>query len=259
MTTRDTARRRPGNAARTADASRRVITAIPAPTCRSDCSRRRTEGRGSLPRRARYEDPGTVPRRAGAGRLARTPGLGLHEGFLRNYALYLGLDPDDVLLTWRAERGDSRPSEPVIVVPRPIQAPSRGFTISPGLIVALLLVVAVAAFAVYLGVQLLGSPGRRRSPSRIRPRRWRRSTSPRPATRCVVHQCPASPSRSRRPAKIPCGPPSSPMGHGRSTWICAGAEISSTSPRPTLRRANRPTRRSVCSSPSPSRLCRRPP
>src|SRR6185369_11270350 len=83
------------------------------------------------------------------------PGSVYTKGFLRNYALYLGLDPDDVLLTWRAERGDVRPSEPVIVVPRPIQAPPRGFTISPGLIVALLLVLAVAAFAVYLGLQFL--------------------------------------------------------------------------------------------------------
>src|SRR6476661_4114219 len=74
------------------------------------------------------------------------PGSVYTKGFLRNYALYLGLDPDEILIQWRAERGDDKPSEPVIVVPRPIQAPARGFTFSPGILVALLLVVGVLAF-----------------------------------------------------------------------------------------------------------------
>ena len=34
------------------------------------------------------------------------PGAVYTKGFLRNYALYLGLDPDEVLLQWRRERGD---------------------------------------------------------------------------------------------------------------------------------------------------------
>ena len=36
------------------------------------------------------------------------PGAVYTKGFLRNYALYLGLDPEDVLLQWRHERGDAR-------------------------------------------------------------------------------------------------------------------------------------------------------
>ena len=36
------------------------------------------------------------------------PGAVYTKGFLRNYALYLGLDPDEVLLQWRRERGDPR-------------------------------------------------------------------------------------------------------------------------------------------------------
>src|SRR3979409_1108620 len=40
------------------------------------------------------------------------PGAVYTKGFLRNYALYLGLDPDEILLQWRGERGDDRPSEP---------------------------------------------------------------------------------------------------------------------------------------------------
>jgi cytoskeletal protein RodZ len=156
MTTRDSARRRPGNASRTADASRSVIAAIPAPTLPERLLAARERKGVDLYRaerdtkiRARYL--AALER----GDWRELPGSVYTKGFLRNYALYLGLDPDDVLLTWRAERGDARPSEPVIVVPKPIQAPSRGFTISPGLIVALLLILAVAAFAVYLGVQLL--------------------------------------------------------------------------------------------------------
>ena len=59
------------------------------------------------------------------------PGAVYTKGFLRNYALYLGLDPDDILVQWRAERGDNPPSEPVIVVPRGISAPRQGITLSP--------------------------------------------------------------------------------------------------------------------------------
>jgi cytoskeletal protein RodZ len=83
------------------------------------------------------------------------PGAVYTKGFLRNYALYLGLDPDDVLLQWRRERGDSREPQAVITVPRPIAAPRKGLTFSPSLVVFALMTVAVLAFAAYLGVQLL--------------------------------------------------------------------------------------------------------
>lgn len=83
------------------------------------------------------------------------PGAVYTKGFLRNYALYLGLDPDDVLLQWRKERGDAREQPPAIVVPRPIAAPRQGLTFSPSLIVMALLTVVIVAFGVYLGVQVL--------------------------------------------------------------------------------------------------------
>ena len=83
------------------------------------------------------------------------PGAVYTKGFLRNYALYLGLDPDEVLLQWRRERGDPREPQAVIAVPRPIAAPRRGLTFSPSLIVFALLVFFVFAFGVYLSVQLL--------------------------------------------------------------------------------------------------------
>src|SRR5213595_2342788 len=69
------------------------------------------------------------------------PGAVYTKGFLRNYALYLGLDPDDVLLQWRSERGEIKDAAPAIVAPKPIAAPRQGLTFSPSLIVAALLTV----------------------------------------------------------------------------------------------------------------------
>ena len=83
------------------------------------------------------------------------PGAVYTKGFLRNYALYLGLDPDEVLLQWRRERGDPREPQNVIAVPRPIAAPRKGLTFSPSLIVFALLVVIVLGFGAYLSFQLL--------------------------------------------------------------------------------------------------------
>ena len=83
------------------------------------------------------------------------PGPVYTKGFLRNYALYLGLDPEDVLIQWRRERGDGKEQPPAIVVPKPIAAPRKGMSFSPGLVVAALLTVAIVAFGAYLGVQVL--------------------------------------------------------------------------------------------------------
>jgi cytoskeletal protein RodZ len=83
------------------------------------------------------------------------PGAVYTKGFLRNYALYLGLDPEDVLEQWRRERGDSRDVAPVITVPRPIAAPRPGLTFSPSVVVVALLTVVVLAFGAYLAFQVL--------------------------------------------------------------------------------------------------------
>ena len=83
------------------------------------------------------------------------PGAVYTKGFLRNYALYLGLDPDEVLVQWRRERGDGKEQPPAIVVPKPIAAPRQGLTFSPSLIVVALLTIVILAFGVYLGVQVL--------------------------------------------------------------------------------------------------------
>ena len=83
------------------------------------------------------------------------PGAVYTKGFLRNYALYLGLDPDEVLDHWRRERGESRDAAPVIAVPRPITAPRPGLTFSPSIIVLAFLTVFVLAFGAYLALQVM--------------------------------------------------------------------------------------------------------
>src|SRR6188474_1830575 len=77
------------------------------------------------------------------------PGAVYTKGFLRNYAIYLGLDPEDVLRQWRRERGDATAPEPVIVPPRPIAEPARPLTFSPSIIVAALMTFGVVAFGIY--------------------------------------------------------------------------------------------------------------
>ena len=90
------------------------------------------------------------------GEYGELPGAVYTKGFLRNYALYLGLDPEDVIRQWKRERGDAQVSaEPVLAVPKPLAAPRQGLTFSPVIVVAALLTVLIAAFAVYMGVQLV--------------------------------------------------------------------------------------------------------
>ncbi|MEO5703912.1 MAG: helix-turn-helix domain-containing protein [Candidatus Limnocylindrales bacterium] len=83
------------------------------------------------------------------------PGAVYTKGFLRNYAIYLNLDPEDVLRQWRRERGDQVGPEPIIVPPRPLDEPSRPLKFSPSVVVAALLTAGVVLFFVYLSSQLL--------------------------------------------------------------------------------------------------------
>jgi cytoskeletal protein RodZ len=154
MTTRDEARRR--SDVRT-DASRPSVMAEAAPSLPERLLAARERKGVDLYRaerdtkiRARYL--GALER----GDYRELPGSVYTKGFLRNYALYLGLDPEEILLQWRRERGDSGAvSEPVIVVPRPIQAPRTGLTFSPAVIVAAIMTVVLVVFAGYLAVQVL--------------------------------------------------------------------------------------------------------
>jgi cytoskeletal protein RodZ len=91
-----------------------------------------------------------------SGEYAELPGAVYTKGFLRNYALYLGLDPEEVIRQWKHERGDTvAPVEPVLAVPRPLEAPRQGLTFSPVVVIAALLTILIGVFAVYLGIQLV--------------------------------------------------------------------------------------------------------
>ncbi|MCU0484235.1 MAG: DUF4115 domain-containing protein [Chloroflexi bacterium] len=81
------------------------------------------------------------------------PGTVYSTGFLRNYGKYLGLDPADLLAEWHRGMGDSAPA-PVSLAPVAVEAPSQGFTFSPGMIVGALLILVLVAFGIYLALQL---------------------------------------------------------------------------------------------------------
>jgi cytoskeletal protein RodZ len=83
------------------------------------------------------------------------PGAVYTKGFLRNYAIYLGLDPEDALRQWRRERGDQVPSEPAVVAPKAVLEAPRPLTFSPSVVVAALMTLAVIGFGIYLAAQLL--------------------------------------------------------------------------------------------------------
>ena len=129
----------------------------PAPRSRSGCSPP-ASGRAwtsTAPSATRRSDPGTWPPSSRA-TTRELPGAVYTKGFLRNYALYLGLDPEDVVRQWKRERGDEAiPAEPALAVPRPLAAPRRGLTFSPVIIVAALLTIMIGVFAVYIGIQLV--------------------------------------------------------------------------------------------------------
>jgi cytoskeletal protein RodZ len=89
------------------------------------------------------------------GEYRELPGDVYTKGFLRNYALYLGLDPEEVVGQWRRERGDSGPAKQVLTVPQPIAQPRPGLQFSPGIIVAALLTILIVGVGVWLGVQVM--------------------------------------------------------------------------------------------------------
>ncbi len=89
-----------------------------------------------------------------AGDFRELPGSVYTKGFLRNYAQYLGLDPDVVVAHYRRELG-GRAAERVSIVAKRLRAPRGGLTLTPGLFVGVVLTLAVLGFAGYIAVQFL--------------------------------------------------------------------------------------------------------
>src|SRR3954447_14726395 len=79
------------------------------------------------------------------------------KGFLRNYAIYLGLDPEDTLTRWRDETQLGRKADRPAVAPppQPLAAPRRVIAITPGLLVDLMFSLVVLAVFGWIGWQLM--------------------------------------------------------------------------------------------------------
>ena len=92
-----------------------------------------------------------------AGDLADLPAPVYAKGFLRNYSTYLGLDAEEMVDRWRKEIDQPRRADTPTVKPppQPITTPSRGFKVTSGLVVALVLAAIVFAFVGYVGLQLV--------------------------------------------------------------------------------------------------------
>ena len=86
-----------------------------------------------------------------AGDYRELPGTVYSRGFLRNYGLYLGLDPDYLVDLYRLETGSAAERRAIPIPPQPIaERQRRPFVVTSGAVAAVILTLLVAAFAVYL-------------------------------------------------------------------------------------------------------------
>ena len=174
------------------------------------------------------------------------------RGFLRNYAIYLGLDPDEVLAAWGRERGEV-PGGAIHRRPAPDRgAPPRDRP-GPGIIVAALVTLGALAIIAYIGFQLL----RFSEPPPLT------VTDPPTAVTEVAEDTTsytlARDDRRERRGDDPGARPRGPardrrrrrgLAHGAST--CGAARTGSSSRRPTPAPGRRPRRPSRSSSRCPS-------
>ncbi|HET6745237.1 MAG TPA: helix-turn-helix domain-containing protein, partial [Candidatus Limnocylindria bacterium] len=91
------------------------------------------------------------------GDYAELPGAVYTKGFLRNYGAYLGLDTEYLIDLYRLESSQPTSEKPTVPTPpRPISTRrSRPLVVTPGVIMAALLTVAVAVFIYWIGAELL--------------------------------------------------------------------------------------------------------
>jgi len=110
-----------------------------------------------------------------AGEYADLPGDVYTRGFLRNYATYLGLDPDEMVDEWRNESAPSAGKASLLDAPRPMVLPRRGFFLQTSHMVLVAVILIVAIVGVYFGYQVtrflsyptlaVGCPGQTAGPS----------------------------------------------------------------------------------------------
>jgi len=87
------------------------------------------------------------------GEFADLPGDVYARGFLRNYASYLGLDPDEIEEEWRQEAGHATPVRPTIVGPQPLTM-RRKVVFEQSHVVIGIVAVIILVVAGYFGFQL---------------------------------------------------------------------------------------------------------
>jgi len=81
----------------------------------------------------------------------KLPGEAFVRGFLRNYALYLGLDPDEVMALYKEEGGETTVA-PIQPVARPLSSPSW---LTPDLFIAAAILLIIGLFGVWAYQQYL--------------------------------------------------------------------------------------------------------
>ena len=90
------------------------------------------------------------------GEYRELPGAVYTKGFLRNYGLYLGLDPEYLIDLYRLETRSPAAERPTMPTPpRPIGHRRRGFVVEPGVIVAAILTIVVGGLIAYLGYEFV--------------------------------------------------------------------------------------------------------
>ena len=81
------------------------------------------------------------------------------RGFVRNYAQFLGLDPERCLDLYRTEATPDEAPRPAVAPPRPMEVRRRGALITPGRLGIAVLVLLVTAFIGYLAYQFVTFAG----------------------------------------------------------------------------------------------------
>jgi hypothetical protein len=78
------------------------------------------------------------------------------KGFLRNYGLYLGLDPEYLVDLYRLESGSAGDRPMASIRPRPVtERQGRPFVVSSGAVVATILTLMVMALLVYVVAEIV--------------------------------------------------------------------------------------------------------